>query len=88
MAQYIQYSSDQHPAKIDPEEQFQQYLEVIGQLLDNPNDPAALERAQRLIGDHLAREEYYGRLCRVHYGQLGKVVNLSFHKNVAYCGVS
>ncbi|WP_071289005.1 MULTISPECIES: hypothetical protein [Mycobacteriaceae] len=68
MAQYIQYSADRPPAEIDPEEQFQQYLEVIGHLLDNLNDPAALERAQQLIGDHLAREEYYGRLCRVHYG--------------------
>jgi len=88
MARYIQYSADRPPAEIDPEEQFQQYLEVIGHLLDNPNDPAALERAQQLIGDHLAREEYYGRLCRVQYAQLGNAVNLSFHKNITACGVS
>ena len=72
MAQYIQYSAAQPPAEIDLEEQFQQYPEVIGHLLDNPNDPAALERAQRIIDDHLAREEYYGRLCRVHYGTPGQ----------------
>lgn len=68
MAQYIQYSPTRPPADIDPEEQFQQYLEVIGHLLDNPHNSAALEWAQRLIDEHLAREEYYGRLCRVHYG--------------------
>ncbi len=88
MAQYIQYSADRPPAEIDPEEQFQQYLEVIGHLLDNPNDPAALKWAQRLIDRHLAREEYYGRLCRVQYAQLGNAVNLSFHKNITACGVS
>lgn len=88
MAQYIQYSAAGPPAEIDPEEQFQQYLEVIGHLLDNPNDGAALERAQCLIGDHLAREEHYGRLCRVQYAQLGNAVNLSFHKNITVCGVS
>jgi len=70
MAQYIQYSAARPPAEIDLEEQFQQHLEVIGHLLDNPNDPAALAWAQCLIDEHLAREEYYGRLCRVRYGTL------------------
>lgn len=88
MAQYIQYSAARPPAEIDPEEQFQRYLEVIGHLLDNPHNPVALERAQRLIDDHLAREEYHGRLCRVRYAQLGNAVNLSFHKNITACGVS
>ena len=55
MAQYIQYSANRPPAEIDPQEQFQQCLEVIGHLLDNPNDPAAEELSipvdRRVSGD-------------------------------------
>lgn len=68
MTQCIQRTVTQAPDGIDPVELSRQYLEVIGQLLDRPDDPAVLQRVRRLIDDHLAREERRGRLCRVSYG--------------------
>jgi len=66
MTQCVQHPVTQLPDATNSE-LTRQYLEVIEQLLDHPDDPAVLQQVRRLVDEHLAREERHGRLCRVSY---------------------